>query len=74
MCLGKLAQRTNMTKTSNCTEEAHLTSLLCDSTKNITDFHLINDNVCMVEYSTKEDHVEADLDTNCIVASFVTGL
>ena len=69
---GKFGQRTNMKKTKFVQDIGEFTNILTDKTKNVTDFHIMNDNVLMIEYEQSQDFEMQSLNTNVVIAAFCT--
>ena len=69
---GKFGQRTNMRKTKFVTDLGTLYSLLTDPSKEVTDFHIMNENIIEIEYKTTEDFEPLSVNTNVTIAAFCT--
>ena len=69
---GKFGQRTNMKKTKFVQDLGEFTNILTDKTKNVTDFHIMNNDVLMIEYEHAQDFEMYSLNTNVVIAAFCT--
>ena len=69
---GKFGQRTNMRKTKFVQDLGEFTNILTDRTKNVTDFHIMNNDVLMIEYEQAQDFEMYSLNTNVVIAAFCT--
>ena len=69
---GKFGQNTNMRKTEFVTDVGTLYNLFTDPSKQISDFHIMNDNVIEVEFSNTPDFEPQSVNTNVTIASFCT--
>ena len=69
---GKFGQRLNMKQTLFVSEAAQLYNILMDKTKQVTSFHVINDEILEVEYENAQDFEPPSLTTNVVIAAFVT--
>ena len=69
---GKFGQRTNMKKTKFVTDVGLLYNLLTDPSKEVTDFHIMNEDIVEIEYKTTEDFEPLSVNTNVTVAAFCT--
>ena len=69
---GKFGQRTNMKKTKFVQDIGEFTNLLTDKTKNVTDFHIMSEDVVMIEYEQAQDFQLYSLNTNVVIAAFCT--
>ena len=69
---GKFGQRTNMKKTKMINDVGTLYNLLTDKSKEIMDFHIMNEDVIEIEFKNSEDFVPLSQKTNVTIASFCT--
>ena len=69
---GNVGQRTNMRKTKFVTDLGTLYTLLTDPSKEVTDFHIMNENIIEIEYKTTEDFEPLSVNTNVTIAAFCT--
>ena len=69
---GKFGQRSNLHKSLLVKDVGTLFKEMCNPEKHIQDFHIINDNVMMLEY-TKRDFFDIDsIAGNVVIAAFCT--
>ena len=54
------------------TQAEDIFKLLTDYSKNVSDFHVINENLVVIEYTKKQDFMEVNNRTNVTVATFCT--
>ena len=69
---GKFGQRTNMKKTKFVQDIGEFINILTDKTKHVTDFHILNNNVLMIEYENSQDFEMYSMNTNVVIAAFCT--
>ena len=69
---GKFGQRTNMKKTIYVTDPGELYSNLSDVRKVVKDFHVIDENMVVLEYCLNNNFIEPDSKTNVVIAAFCT--
>ena len=69
---GKFGQRTNMRKTVFVKDIKTLMQILTDPSKQLVDFHIMNDDVIQVEYKNTEDFECQSFNTNATIAAFCT--
>ena len=69
---GKFGQRTNMKKTKFVTDLGVFYNLLTDPSKEVTDFHIMNDDIIEIEYKTTEDFEPLSTNTHVTIAAFCT--
>ena len=69
---GKFGQRTNMKKTVFITDYSDLYKHLSDITKVVQDFHVLDENMVVLEYINNPELMESDSKTNVNIASFCT--
>ena len=69
---GKFGQRVNMKKCVFFTQAEDIYKLLTDYSKKVSNFHVINGNLVVMEYTKKQDFMEVNNRTNVKVATFCT--
>ena len=69
---GKFGQRTNMKKTVFVKDIKTLMQILTDPSKQLVDYHIMNDDVVQVEYKNTEDFECQSFNTNITIAAFCT--
>ena len=69
---GKFGQRTNMKKTVFVKDIKTLMQILTDPSKQLVDYHIMNDDVIQVEYKNTEDFECQSFNTNVTIAAFCT--
>ena len=69
---GKFGQRTNMKKTKILKNVGSLFNLMTDKSKEISDFHIINENVMEIEFRNAVDFEPLSSKTNPVIAAFCT--
>lgn len=69
---GKFCERPNRTKTEYVTDAIKFLKLKCDPTVKIRDFHIINDNVIIIEKGRDETFEEESYLANEVVGIFTT--
>ena len=69
---GKFGQRTNMKKTKFVQDIGEFIDILTDKAKHVTDFHILNNNVLMIEYENSQDFEMYSMNTNVVIAAFCT--
>ena len=68
----KFGQRTNMKKTVFAKDIKTLMQILTDPSKQLVDYHIMNDDVVQVEYKNTEDFECQSFNTNVTIAAFCT--
>lgn len=71
---GKFGQRLNMNQTTFLyeTEAYKFFQLLTDPEKEISDFHIVSDDIIQLEYTNSSSFLPPDFKTNVFLASFTT--
>ena len=69
---GKFGQRTNMKKTLYTTSADQIYAFLTDYNKTIKDFHVLNENMVIIDYVKAKEFEETSPKTNVIIAAFCT--
>ena len=69
---GKFGQRNNMTKTKFINDVGDLYNALVDFSKVLSDFHVMNENVMLLEFKNSEDFDTLSTNTNVLIAAFCT--
>ena len=69
---GKFAQRSNLSQFEYTHTQADFLRLLLDNSKKITDFHIVNENMCVLEYIYSDEEVPDSPSGNVVIASFTT--
>lgn len=69
---GKLGQRADLTRSVYIKSCQELDKLVSDSTIDLTNFHIINENVMVVEYRKEEQFIHDSGFTNEVIAAFTT--
>ena len=69
---GKFGQRTNMKKTVFVKDIKTLMQILTDPSKQLVDYHIMNDDVIQVEYKNTEDFECQSFNTNVTIVAFCT--
>ena len=69
---GKFGQRTNMRKSTYVTSANDIYRLMTDYTKTIKDFHVLNEDLVIIEHTNSKEFEEMDRKTNVIIAAFCT--
>lgn len=69
---GKFGQRTNMKKTKFITDIGVLFNYLTDPTKEVTDFHIMSEDIIELEFQHAQDFEPVSLNTNVVIAAFCT--
>ena len=69
---GKFGQRTNMKKTKIINDVGILFNIMTDRSKDVTDFHVMNENVMEIEFRNAPDFEPLSKKTNVVIASFCT--
>ena len=67
---GKFGQRTDMTKVQFINQYEKLYGILVDVTTVIKNFHVLNNDMIMMEYKQSEEFVEPSNKTNVIILAF----
>ena len=71
---GKFVQRSNLSKTLYVRSRADLAKIRNDPTKNVTNFHIINEECIVLEYNNAHTFEEESTFTNEIIGTFTTSL
>ena len=69
---GKFGQRGDLTQTKYVYNQAELLPLILDPTKKVKDFHIVNDDLIVVDYEDDEDFVADSPSANVFIATFTT--
>jgi hypothetical protein len=69
---GKLAERENKPKSKYISSTEELSSIMNNSTLEITNFHIVNEDMMVIEYVNVETFEKESLTTNIMIASFTT--
>ena len=69
---GKYGQRANLKQNKYVYNQADFVQHFMDSRKDVDDFHILNEDVCMLTYHMKNEFVEDCPTSNVVVASFTT--
>ena len=69
---GKFGQRSNLKQNKYVYSQADFVTYLLDQRKVIDDFHILNEDTCMISYDVKTEFVEDCPTSNVVVASFTT--
>ena len=69
---GKFGQRVNMQKYVFLTQAEDIYKLIMDYSKKVSDFHIINENLIVMEYTKSNEFMEVNNRTNVTVATFCT--
>ena len=69
---GKFGQCTNMRKTKLINDVGVLFNFLTDKSKNIIDFHIMNEDDVEIEFKNSEDFEPLSSKTNVVIAAFCT--
>ena len=69
---GKFGQRTNLRKTKLINDVGVLYDFLTDKSKEIVDFHIMNENVIELEFKNSDDFEPLSSRTNVVIAAFCT--
>ena len=70
--LAKFGQRVNMQKCVFLTQAEDIYKLIMDYSKKVSDFHVINENLIVMEYTKSNEFMEVNNRTNVTVATFCT--
>ena len=69
---GKFGQRPNLTQTKYVYSQAELYRLILDQTKITSDFYIIDENTCLIDFQHDNDHIPDGASGNIVVAAFTT--
>ena len=69
---GKFGQNQNMKKCNFIKKAEDLYKMLGDVTKKLSDFHILNPRMMLIEYKQADEFVKVDPKTNVIMAAFCT--
>ena len=69
---GKFGQRPNLKQSVYVYNQADFFQLIMDSSKNVSDFHIINNNTCVIEYDYTDEEVPDSPTGNVVIAAFTT--
>ena len=69
---GKFGQRTNMKKTKYVQDIAEFINIFTDQSKIVTDFHIMNNDVLMLECEEAQKFQKYSMNTNVVIAAFCT--
>ena len=69
---GKFGQRSNLGRNQYIRETGTLYNLLTNKSKVVTDFHIMNENVMLVEFKNSEEFNFESPNTNVLIAAFCT--
>ena len=69
---GKFGQRTNMKKTKYVQDIGEFINIFTDQSKIVTDFHIMNNDVLMLEYEETQNFQKYSMNTNVVIAAFCT--
>lgn len=69
---GKFGQKNNMKKTKFVSDLGDMYNIFSDPTKEITDFHIMNENIMEIEFQNAHDFESLSFNSNILVASFCT--
>ena len=69
---GKFGQRENLKQSEYLYEPEELYRYIADTTKDIQDFHVINQDTVQLEWKHEEEFIPDDLRTNVFMATFTT--
>ena len=69
---GKFGQRVNMKKCVLFTQAEDIYKFLTDYSKKVSNFHVINENLMVMEYTKKQDFMKVNNRKNVTVATFCT--
>ena len=69
---GKFGQKTNMKKSKFVSDIGVFFNTLTDNTKDLADFHIMNENMILLEYKQSEDFLLNSGNTNVIISAFCT--
>ena len=69
---GKFGQRTNMKKNKFIDNIGDLYNILCDRSKILVDFHIMNSQMMELELKHSEDFTPTNTNTNLLIAAFCT--
>lgn len=69
---GKFGQRNNMKKTKFVNDVGVLYNSMLDYSKVLLDFHIMNEDIMMLEFKNSEDFEPLNTSTNVLIAAFCT--
>jgi len=69
---GKFGQRTNLKKTKFVTDVGELYNIFLDPTKEVSDFHLMNEDIVEIEFTNSSEFEGLSIGTNSTIAAFCT--
>ena len=69
---GKFGQRTNMKKTKFVQDIGEFINIFTDQSKIVTDFHIMNNDILMIEYEEALNFQKFSMNTNVVIAAFCT--
>ena len=69
---GKFGQRFNMQKCVFLTQAEDIYKLITDFSKKVSNFHIINENLIVMEYTKSNEFMEVNNRTNVTVTTFCT--
>ena len=69
---GKFGQRSNLKRTKFVNDVGVLYNLFTDPSKEVTDFHIMNENICEIEFKHADDFEPLSVSTNLCIATFCT--
>ena len=69
---GKFGQRQNMRQSKIISDAAEFYKLLTNPSRNLSDWHILNDDMVQLEWEYVSDFVPEDLTTNVFLATFTT--
>ena len=69
---GKFGQKTNMKKSEFIDDIGHFFKRVTDHSKNFLDFHIMNENVILLEFKNSDDFDPANFNTNVLISAFCT--
>ena len=67
---GKFGQRTNMKQSKFVTDIASMIQIFSDTSKLVTDFHIMSEEMMEIEYQTSSDFEQVSFNTNVIYSAF----
>ena len=69
---GKFGQKTNMKKTEFIDDVGHFFKRITDHSKQLLDFHIMNEKIILIEFKNSEDFDPANNNTNVLISAFCT--
>lgn len=69
---GKFGQRSDMKKHKYVRSQAEFLSYLLDERTVLNDFHIVNEDLCVISYGSKEEFVQECPTSNVVIAAFTT--